>query len=62
MNRLQETLPSAEEASLAKLCSQELSAMIETRAEAQTLSISDPRGGCARSTSRSAPCACWSMC
>ena len=45
MNRLQETLPSAEEASLAKLCSQELSAMIETRAEAQTLSISDPRGG-----------------
>lgn len=45
MNRLQETLPSAEEASLAKLCSQELSAMLETRAEAQTLSISDPRGG-----------------
>ncbi|GAB3477354.1 helix-turn-helix domain-containing protein [Azotobacter salinestris] len=45
MNRLQETLPSAAEAALAKLCSQELSAIIETRAETQTLSISDPKGG-----------------
>ena len=45
MNRLQETLPSAEEASLARLCSRELSAMLETRAEAQTLCIGDAKSG-----------------
>jgi hypothetical protein len=38
MNRLQETLPSAEEATLAKLCNQELSAIIKTRAETQIAS------------------------
>lgn len=45
MNRLQETLPSAEEASLAKRCSQALSAILETRADTQTLAISTPKGG-----------------
>ncbi len=45
MNRFQETLPSAEEASLAKLCSQELSAILETKADTQTFAISNPKGG-----------------
>jgi excisionase family DNA binding protein len=45
MSRLQETLPTKEEATLAKLCSQELSAILETKAETQTLSVTDPKGG-----------------
>lgn len=45
MNHLQETLPTREEAILAKLCSQELSAILETRAETQPLSVTDTRGG-----------------
>jgi len=44
MIRLQETLPTAEEAFRAKLCSQELSAILETRADTQTLAILNPQG------------------
>lgn len=44
MNRLQEKLPTAEEAALAKMCSQELSAVLETRAESQTVSVTDKQG------------------
>lgn len=39
-----EQLPSAEEAALAKLCSQELAAILETKAEVQTLSVQDKSG------------------
>ncbi len=42
MQQLQNHLPSAEEASLAKACSRELSAILETKAETQTLLLSDP--------------------
>lgn len=44
MTRLQETLPTAEEAFRAKLCSQQLSAILETRADTQTLAIRNPQG------------------
>ncbi|MHA6963670.1 helix-turn-helix domain-containing protein [Zobellella denitrificans] len=44
MSRLQDTLPTQEEASLAKLCSQELSAILETRADTQTLAVTDQKG------------------
>ena len=40
----QNQLPSAQEAALAKLCSQELAAIIETKAEVQTLSVKDRSG------------------
>src|SRR5690554_2556654 len=40
----QNKLPSAEEAALAKLCSQELAAILETKAEVQTLSVQDQSG------------------
>ena len=39
-----EQLPSAEEAALAKLCSQKLAAILETKAEVQTLSMQDKSG------------------
>lgn len=45
MNRLQEKLPTRKEAALAKLCSQELSAVLETKAESQTVSLTDRKGG-----------------
>lgn len=44
MTQLHETLPTREEAILAKLCSQELSAIIETKAETQTVSVTDTKG------------------
>ncbi len=44
MNQLQEHLPSAEEAALAKLCSQELSALLETKADVQSLTLTDRSG------------------
>ncbi|GAA3960297.1 excisionase family DNA-binding protein [Allohahella marinimesophila] len=44
MNLLQTMLPSAEEASIAKVSSQELSAFISTKAVTQTLSITDAEG------------------
>ncbi len=40
----QNQLPSAEEAALAKLCSQELAAILETRQEVQTFSVQDKSG------------------
>lgn len=40
----QNQLPSAQEAALAKLCSQELAAILETKAEVQTLSLKDQSG------------------
>lgn len=40
----QNQLPSAEEAALAKLCSQELAAILETKAQVQTLSVQDQSG------------------
>lgn len=40
----QNQLPSAEEAALAKLCSQELAAILETKAEIQRLSVQDQSG------------------
>ncbi|WP_339056644.1 helix-turn-helix domain-containing protein [Candidatus Regiella endosymbiont of Tuberolachnus salignus] len=45
MNRLQEKLPTQKEAALAKLCSLELSAGLETKAESQTMSLTDRKGG-----------------
>ena len=42
MQQLQNHLPSAEEAALAKVCSRELSAILSTRAESQTLLLTDP--------------------
>ena len=39
-----EQLPSAEEVALAKLCSQELAVILETKAEVQTLSVQDKSG------------------
>ena len=44
MMQTQNQLPSAEEAALAKLCSQELAAILETRQEVQTLSVQDKSG------------------
>lgn len=44
MNHLQEKLPTAEEAALAKLSSQELSAVLETKSEVQTVSVTDEQG------------------
>ena len=40
----QNQLHSAEEAALAKLCSQELAAILETKAQVQTLSVQDQSG------------------
>ncbi|MFK7160446.1 helix-turn-helix domain-containing protein [Marinospirillum sp. MEB164] len=40
----QSQLPSAQEAALAKLCSQELAAILETKAEVQTFSVQDQSG------------------
>jgi len=40
----QNQLPSAEESALAKLCSQELAAILETRQEVQTFSVQDKSG------------------
>ncbi len=40
----QNQLPSAEEAALAKLCSQELAAILETKEQVQTLSVQDQSG------------------
>lgn len=44
MNHLQEKLPTAEEAALAKISSQELSAVLETRSDTQTVSVTDNAG------------------
>lgn len=44
MSQRQEKLPTPEEAALAKLCSRELSAVLETGAESQTVSVTDPAG------------------
>lgn len=44
MSHMHEMLPTRQEAMLAKLCSQELSAVIETKAEAQTVSVTDTKG------------------
>src|SRR5471030_2474135 len=44
MNRLQQKLPSEEEAALARLSSQELSAVLETRAKIQKISMTDRQG------------------
>ncbi len=44
MNHPQEKLPSAEEAALAKTSSQALSAVLETRAASQTVSVTDKQG------------------
>lgn len=44
MNTHTTKLPSAEEAALAKISSQELSGFIETKAETQQLSITDAKG------------------
>lgn len=44
MNHLQQKLPSTEEATLAKLSSQELSAVLETRAEIQKVTMTDRQG------------------
>jgi excisionase family DNA binding protein len=44
MNTIDAKLPSPEEAAIAKISSQELSAFIETRAESQELSITDTAG------------------
>lgn len=41
MQQLQNHLPSVEEASLAKICSRELSAILATKAETQTLLLTD---------------------
>ncbi|MDR9469189.1 helix-turn-helix domain-containing protein [Marinospirillum sp.] len=40
----QNKLPSAEEAALAKLCSQELAGILEIKADVQTLSVQDQNG------------------
>lgn len=37
-------LPSVEEAALARLCSQELAEILETKAEIQTISVQDKSG------------------
>jgi excisionase family DNA binding protein len=39
-----EQLPTAQEAALAKLCSQELAAILETKLDAQSLSLTSPSG------------------
>lgn len=39
-----EQLPTAQESALAKLCSQELAAVIETKLDVQSLSLSSPDG------------------
>lgn len=44
MNHQQEKLPTAEEAALARLCSQDLSAVIDTKSEAQELTLTDRDG------------------
>ena len=44
MNHLQEKLPTPEESALAKISSRELSAFLETQADAQALSITDKTG------------------
>lgn len=44
MTTLQNKLPSQHEAELAKICSRELSAILETRAETQQVSVTDKRG------------------
>ena len=44
MNTFTTQLPSPEEAALAKISSQELSAFLETKAETQALSINDAKG------------------
>ncbi|WP_313825761.1 helix-turn-helix domain-containing protein [Leclercia sp.] len=44
MTQLQNKLPSLQEAELARLCSRELSAVLETRAESQQVSLTDKRG------------------
>lgn len=44
MNTLESKLPSSAEAALAKISSQELSAFIETKADIQSLSITDSDG------------------
>ncbi len=44
MNYYQEKLPTLEEVALAKLCSQELSAMLETQANVQTFSVTNRKG------------------
>ncbi len=43
MQSLQDHLPTAEEAALAKACSRELSTFLKTKADTQTLSIGDPQ-------------------
>ncbi|GAA3937890.1 helix-turn-helix domain-containing protein [Litoribacillus peritrichatus] len=42
MQQLQDHLPSAEESALAKICSRELSAILESGVDTQTLLITDP--------------------
>ncbi len=44
MNLLQETLPTPEEIALAKISSRELSAVLQTKGNSQTLSITDREG------------------
>lgn len=44
MNHFQQKLPSSEEAALARLSSQELSAVLETRAEIQKVTMTDRQG------------------
>ncbi len=44
MNPLLKVLPSSEEAALAKMCGRELSALLETKATAQKVSITDKEG------------------
>lgn len=44
MNYLEEKLPTAEESALAKISSQELSAVLETRLDTQTVSVTDKEG------------------
>lgn len=44
MNQLQDKLPTAEEAFLARSCSQGLSVIIDTKSEAQELSLTDRDG------------------
>lgn len=45
MTLIQDQLPTAAEAAIAKACSRELSAILETRADTQVLTFSDPRDG-----------------
>jgi excisionase family DNA binding protein len=42
MQQLQDQLPSAEESALAKICSRELSAILESGVDTQTLLVTDP--------------------